>query len=95
VAKEVLWGHHNQRLPEVPVYLENRGKIFECTIRCFEGGRRKFAKTIHLATQNMEVICRSCNIHNLPIALLDLLPKCGIHLGYNIRVVITHLQYSS
>jgi hypothetical protein len=60
----------------------------------FTLGREIFCRDLHLATQNMEIICRSCYINDLPIALLDLLPQCWIHLGYNIRVVITHLQYN-
>lgn len=42
----------------------------------------------------MEIVCRCCDVYNLPIALLDLLPQSWVHLRYHIRVVIAHLLRS-
>lgn len=41
----------------------------------------------------MEVVGRCSNINNLPITLLNLLPKSWIHLRDDKRIVIAHLQW--
>lgn len=41
----------------------------------------------------MEVVGWCCNVDNLPVALLDLLPHGRVHLGNHERIVIAHLNF--
>mmetsp|Transcript_11183 Transcript_11183/g.22271 ORF Transcript_11183/g.22271 Transcript_11183/m.22271 type:complete len:214 (-) Transcript_11183:2479-3120(-) len=48
--------------------------------------------TTKLPPQQVKIVCRCAWIRHLPVALLYLSRCLGVHVGYSIRVIATHLK---